>query len=101
MNLTPPSFLKFKHAIRTGARIHPVRDWFIVLGGAAILLGCSIGWNIWTYLHATALTEGSVPTATRPVFDTKAVEAVRSAFEARATEAEKYKKEYRFVDPSH
>ncbi len=85
---------------RNGAHVHPVRDWFIILGAAAVLMGGCVGWSAVTYLSALSMAEEVAPDATRPVFDTKAVDAVRAAFEARAAEAVRYKNEYRFVDPS-
>lgn len=99
MQLFTASLKKFRDAARASTHTHPVRDWFIVLGVAAVLLGCSVGWNVWMYMktQAEAVLDGAPG---KPTFDTKAVDAVRTTFESRADEARKYESEYRFVDPS-
>jgi hypothetical protein len=100
MKLSSFSFEKIKTIFLTGTHTYPVRDWFLLLGAAAILIGISIGWNIWSYVEATRTQEEIAPIVRAPVFDTSAVEAVEKAFATRKEEAGRYQDTYHFVDPS-
>ena len=79
---------------------HPVRDWFLVLAVAAILLGASFGWAAWTYYQAALVTMEKQTTTATPVLDTANVDAITTLFEKRKAEAEQYSSTYQFVDPS-
>ncbi len=94
------SLRRFKFALPGNSHVHPIRDWFIVLGITAVGLGISVGWNALNYVRALQTMEQHASPAERPVFDTKAVEGVRAAFETRAQEVIRYTSEYTFVDPS-
>ncbi len=85
---------------RVRTHTHPTRDWFIILGAAAVLTGLSIGWSVWLCFHVTSATGGVADEVALPAFDTSAVEAVEKAYEARGEEAARYQGTYRFVDPS-
>ncbi len=94
------SIARLKKLFHDGTHPHPVRDWFVIVGVSAVLVGVSVGWNTWTYIQANTeikqVSEGS-PAA---VFDVGAVETVQRSFEERSKEAERYRSSYHFVDPS-
>lgn len=79
---------------------HPTRDWFIILGTAALLTGLSVGFNVWLYFSVTNSTVSTGTEAAVPAFDTSVVDTVEKAYEARSEEAARYQDTYRFVDPS-
>jgi len=79
---------------------HPVRDWFLLMACASVLVGLSVGWNAWSYYQlSTRSLEPTTPNAP-PAFTVPAVDAVEQAFSERASEADRYRNTYRFVDPS-
>lgn len=86
---------------KEGAKhLNPARDWLLLLAISALALIASIGWNAW-FFFATLAGEpavGSVETEQKP--ETSSVEKAQVLFELRATEAERYRSEYRFNDPS-
>ncbi len=85
--------------ISYGSGVHPARDWSYLLLLAAILIAISIAWNMWLYQEVQeGATLGEEVPAT-PV-DIAPIEAVRAVFEERKAEEQKYRTEYRFVDPS-
>jgi hypothetical protein len=82
-----------------GDRARPVRDWFVLLAVMAVLVGLSVGWNVW--LLRNMEKGGTIGTPETPsAFDTAPIESVRAVFESRAEEEARYENEYRFVDPS-
>ncbi len=83
-----------------GSHVHPARDWFILLGTTAVLIGGVAGWNAWVYMETTSKMVTTNEHATIPNFDTSVVESVQKAFAIRAQEAERYRSTYHFVDPS-
>jgi hypothetical protein len=87
---------------RSGIRIDPVRDWFMVITAAAIALIAIIAWNIWTFdVVASGKSIGGPAPKAVPVFDPAALEAVKNTFEMRAQEEAKYLTGvYSFTDPS-
>ena len=82
-----------------GNRIHPGRDWFTFLAVAVFLVAVSVGWNLWL-LHT--VREGGVlgPTKAPEAFNAAPLESVDQLFTERKEEELRYKREYRFVDPS-
>ncbi|KND51179.1 MAG: hypothetical protein ABA06_02605 [Parcubacteria bacterium C7867-001] len=100
--MTLPFLSKLKlSSFSYGEYIHPLRDWFVLLIVSAVLLVASVGWNVWLFyrvLNGESL--GSATASTTPLFDTASLSAAQTVFDARAVEEERYKKEYRFIDPS-
>jgi hypothetical protein len=95
-----PTIQAVKDIFRVRTHTHPTRDWFIILGCAALLTGISVGWNIWLYVSVTDTDVRAAQEVAVPAFDTSAVDAVEKAYEARGEEAARYQGAYRFVDPS-
>lgn len=82
-----------------GPQLRPMRDWFVLLTLAGILLLASVLWNVW-YLwqvEEAAIAELS-PAEAR--FDAAPVESLRTVFEERAAALERYRSGSGFVDPS-
>ncbi len=86
--------------VRPGTHPHPTRMWFLMLSFATVLIGVSVGWNVWHYAQVTGLVEVVGQEEVSSGFDTTAVEAVQKAFTLRAEEERRYRSEYHFVDPS-
>lgn len=81
-----------------GSRIRPARDWYYLLLLTILLVVLSVAWNVWLFRSVEEggpLGEVAAPEA----FDAAPIESVRSVFEARASEAARYRDAYRFVDP--
>lgn len=84
-----------------GERIHPARDWFVILSGAVLLILLSIGWNLWllkTVEEGSAI--GQPAPALSETFNAGPVEAAQKVFETRRAEELRFRQEYQFVDPS-
>ena len=88
--------------IRSGARVDPVRDWFILAGTSAIILIGIVVWNLWTFgTVAGGGTIGAQATSTPPSFSLSSLNAIRTIFAERAAEEMKYKTgTHSFADPS-
>jgi hypothetical protein len=83
-----------------GESVHPVRDWFVIVAIALLLLVTSVGWNMWLFSRAIegeAIGETPAPTDT---YDLSSLETVRSLFERRQAEEMRYRNDYRFIDPA-
>ncbi len=101
--MTLPSIFsadRLKKLFHEGTHPHPVRDWFVIVGVSAVLVGLSVGWNTWTYIQASTETKETGEVTETAVFDVAAVETVQRTFEERSKEAERYRSSYHFVDPS-
>lgn len=85
---------------RIGDRRKPSRDWFILLILAFLILIGSIGWNVWEFIRITNGEAAGTTTAGMKGPDIGIVEQVRNVFTTRAAEEQRYRNEYRFVDPS-
>ena len=83
-----------------GDRLRPVRDWFIILAVVGAIFLISIIWNSWLFLSVIGGDTIGSASPPPPSLSTGSVESVYEVFEARAEEAQKYRTEYRFVDPS-
>lgn len=92
--------IQFKKLFRVSPQSHPTRDWFVLLGVSAVLIGAVAGWNVWVFIVATTNTAQVHEAAVTPAFDTSVVDAVEKAFAERAEEADRYRSSYHFVDPS-
>ncbi len=83
-----------------GDRIRPVRDWFVLLAAALILLIASVAWNAWLFYR---VTNGEGFTVEAPAASTPALNALpkaREVLEIRASEETRYRSFYEFVDPA-
>lgn len=81
----------------------PVRDWFVLITIAGILLIAIVVWNIWAF--STVANGGTIggtgASATQSELDSASLNAVRATFQTRTTEAAKYETGvYRYADPS-
>lgn len=82
-----------------GERTHPTRDWLNLVALSAALIALSVAWNLWLFAkveRGEVFGENVAPTA----FDAAPVETIRAVFKEREAEELRYKREYRFVDPS-
>lgn len=79
---------------------NPARDWHIMIALFVVLIVVSIGWNVWFFL-AVVSQEPTVGTAvsTEPQAADSVTKA-RELFDKRTTEADHYRTDYRFNDPS-
>lgn len=92
-----------KRALSTfsyGERLHPVRDWLVLLAVAVGLLGASVGANVLIYTSVKNSAVSSMTSTSAPASDTSAVTAAEAVFKTRAAEMQNYEKVYQFVDPS-
>lgn len=97
LSFSPDAFLK---RFTYGANMRPARDWFLMLLIAVLLVAGSIGWNFWLF---QSVEQGAVigeSSTGRTGLDERSVEPVRRVFESRQEEQNRYRNEYRFVDPS-
>ena len=79
--------------------MHPARDWFALLSFALLLIGVSVGWNIWL-LDKVERGE-AISTDVKPAsIESAPVDKVEEVFKTRKEEEQKYRQTYRFVDPS-
>lgn len=88
--------------IRRLSRPDTIRDWFIIMGGASLILIGIVAWNMWEF--NTILNGGSLnapapstaPSSVRPSLD-----SIHTLFENRAAEEAVYASSAsRFTDPS-
>lgn len=89
------AFLGF---FKYGSRTKPGRDWLVLLGIFAVMLGGSLAWNLWLFSQVTQGQKIGMVTATPPV--EIRLNQVKTLFGQRAQEQGRYIGEYRFVDPS-
>lgn len=82
-----------------GDALRPARDWYYLLLLVILLVALSAGWNAWLFrsvMQGDVIGDPQAPAA----FDAAPIESVRQVFVERAEERERYRTEYRFVDPS-
>ena len=93
------SFLK---RFRSGAHQDPARDWMLLLICSVIALAGIVVWNVWAFdTIAGGGTIGSRVVTEPPIFSRSSLDTVRSIFEKRSVEEEKYISGiYRYADPS-
>lgn len=83
-----------------GDQVRPLRDWFIVIAIALLLLAGSAGWSYYLFERTSASDIlGPVGTAAGTV-NTASLDTVREVFLTRAGERVHYQTDYHFVDPS-
>lgn len=94
-----PTSLRTTALPRMSGQQRPSRDWLILLFFSLIVFVASVSWNVWTFIRITngEVVGNGAATVTAP--DVSTVERAREVFGARATEAQRYRTEYRFVDP--
>lgn len=97
---TLSSMVRFKGVFEVGRHPRPMRDWFVLLGVAAVLVGVSVGWNVWSYIQITATVAQTASSNAPHGFSTTTIGAVEQAFVERKEEVDRYRSTYRFVDPS-
>ncbi len=99
MNFHLPKQLALLSRITYGKRVHPQRDWLMLLAVAMMLLIVAALWSAVLYARGTHRdTDTQTPVAPTGV-SLEALEKTTALFEARAQEEERYRSEYRFVDP--
>lgn len=64
-----------------------------------VLIG-SVGWNVWEFIRITNGEAYSADATRTEGPDIGIVEQVRNVFTTRSAEEQRYRTEYRFVDPS-
>lgn len=97
-----PSMSALWRRLKSGVA-DPIRDWFVLITVSGILLIAIVAWNIWAFSTvANGGTLGASGTqSAQSSFDTTSLNAVRTTFQNRATEAAKYETGvYRYADPS-
>ena len=99
--MTLPPFItvllrKFSH--QGPSRPDPARDWTLLLSLALLMLLASLAWNTWFFLGA--LQEPAPAPVPAQATDDSGIDTVRASFDERAAEGERYRSEYRFIDPS-
>jgi hypothetical protein len=100
MKLNSLNLDTLKKLFTPGTHPHPIRDWFVILGMSALLMGVSAGWNVLNFLQVTVVSQKDTATPSAPVFESARVDEVEKVFSKRKEEADRYRAEYHFVDPS-
>jgi hypothetical protein len=92
---------KFSRTFSYGSKMHPDRDWSILVSIAAILTALSIGFNAWLFIEAStgklAASSAAAPDHLAPAIN---ISTVQDVFKKRATEEDAYQNTDSFVDPS-
>ena len=84
-----------------GDRVHPTRDWLVLLGSAVVLFLLSVVWNVFLFSQIeNGKPIGAVPTKPSTPDVGASVTDVQQIFQQRATEENHYQSDYHFVDPS-
>ncbi len=96
------SLNSLKKLFSYGERIRPVRDWFVLLGIAAILFVLGVLWEIALFYQLQTQKQVATPTVTQAQADDIQTEItqVQALFQKRAAEEHNYQQLYHFVDPS-
>lgn len=92
--------LRVLERFRYGKRIHPERDWLILLGIASLLLLVSGAWNVWVFMTGSDIQPSMETATTTPEISPYMLDETTVLFENREREEERYRNEYRFVDPT-
>lgn len=81
-------------------RVHPARDWYLMVTICLVLLVAGVIWNVWVFFQIAngkslqAITKQTGATALHTVTN------VQNVFKSRAAERANYENTYTFVDPS-
>jgi len=83
---------------RYGGTINPTRDWFVILGVAAVILILSVLYSLWIF---SKVTSGEVigSATTTPAVVPTSLDSVTPLFQKREEQRLKYISEYSFIDP--
>ena len=100
MNFHLPKQLSGLSHITYGKRVHPSRDWLIVLVVALLLLVASGLWGTILFIRGAEAEALGESIGNAPSVSGKILEQTSALFEERALEEGRYRNEYRFVDPS-
>lgn len=95
MNVDLHSVQKY---LKYGRRLRPERDWLVLLGIFTFVLILSVVWNLAIFSRVTQGQQIGNETVSQPV--QIKLDQVRTLFNQRADERQRYVGEYRFVDPS-
>lgn len=87
-----------KHTRGDTSTLHPVRDWFMLLGVATFLIIGSIVWNLWLFSQVTR--GGTLGSAPQESSKDIGLESITNEFAERAYERSRYETPGRFADPS-
>lgn len=98
MNFLNPILTRIFKVVQYGERIHPVRDWLLLIGVSILIFALSVAYNVFIFVESTK--EYTVVTDQAPVSSTLFLEEVRSVFEGRASIEARYRTEQSFIDPS-
>lgn len=94
------SRIRFTKFPTYGEKIRPVRDWFILLGMGLVILVITIGWNMWSFLRLLDGQPFGQVQSPESSYDLSSLEKVEAVFGTRKMEEDRYRNDYRFVDPS-
>ncbi len=94
-----PSLQNIGHIFKYGPRIRPMRDWFAIVLGSAVLLGVGLLADLWLFTDVVRDEVPSTAATSTPAIEQAPLEQVHTLFEARAREEARYKDEYHFIDP--
>lgn len=83
-----------------GSRIRPMRDWIILVCVSLLLLGGFAVWATWLSMTGDESDGAKAITPPTPVLAPELLQKTDMLFTERALEAERYRSEYQFVDPS-
>ena len=92
---------RIKKALSYGDRLHPERDWLMLISIAGILFVASIGWNVllfFQFQNGKNVTAQTAPQVQKSLGDS--ISQVQDLFQSHAAEEVNYQQTYHFVDPS-
>jgi hypothetical protein len=96
----PKQFSGLTNLFHYGDRVHPARDWFFIVTVLSGLIVASAIWNSFLFLRVVNGQYIGVTATTTPSVVNSSLDDVHKVFDARAAEENRYRSEYRFVDPS-
>lgn len=91
--------LRVLERFKYGKRIHPERDWAALITLFVVLILVSGIWNVWIFMTGSSTRPSDETATTTLVISPYMLEDTTVLFENRKREHERYKNEYRFVDP--
>jgi len=86
--------------ISYGPRIHPARDWVIVLLVSLVVLAGFVVAGVWLFLQGDAPDPTKQTAAQSAALSPELLSGTDALFEERAQESVRYQREYQFVDPA-
>ncbi len=89
-----------KNKLGYGPKIHPTRDWLVLLFLSLVLLAVGAVWNVWLFSQLQeGKSLGEVPVSTTTKVS-NSLQGVQRVFQQRANEENLYQQQYHFLDPS-